>query len=128
MNTIVIAYDQRDVRGPIRTRLKALWLFVVGMFLAVLTLPLLVLGRGVLVGMLPDKWQSTATVLVNAVFYGFYVAVEHRRVGLQTCGVHLCGKLKPSVCVALVRAYHGACRLSENLCAAARTRIHSGFN
>ena len=44
MNTIVIAYDQRDVRGPIRTRLKALWLFVVGMFLAVLTLPLLVLG------------------------------------------------------------------------------------
>ena len=31
MNTIVIAYDQRDVRGPIRTRLKALWLFVVGM-------------------------------------------------------------------------------------------------
>jgi membrane protein len=30
MNTIVIAYDQRDVRGPIRTRLKALWLFVLG--------------------------------------------------------------------------------------------------
>ena len=50
MNTIVIAYDQRDVRGPIRTRLKALWLFVVGMVMAVLTLPLLVLGRGVLVG------------------------------------------------------------------------------
>src|SRR5829696_10421467 len=49
MNTIVIAYDQRDVRGPVRTRLKALWLFVVGMVMAVLTLPLLVLGRGVLV-------------------------------------------------------------------------------
>ena len=55
MNTIVIAYDQRDVRGPIRTRLKALWLFVVGMVMAVLTLPLLVLGRGVLVGLLPDR-------------------------------------------------------------------------
>jgi membrane protein len=68
MNTIVIAYDQRDVRGPIRTRLKALWLFVIGMVMAVLTLPLLVLGRGVLVGMLPDRWQSTATVLVNAVY------------------------------------------------------------
>ena len=53
MNTIVIAYDQRDVRGPIRTRLKALWLFLVGLFLAVLTLPLLVLGRGVLVSLLP---------------------------------------------------------------------------
>jgi membrane protein len=69
MNTIVIAYDQRDVRGPIRTRLKALWLFVVGMFLAVLTLPLLVLGRGVLVGLLPADWRATATVLVNAVYW-----------------------------------------------------------
>jgi membrane protein len=69
MNTIVIAYDQRDVRGPIRMRLKALWLFVVGMFLAVLTLPLLVLGRGVLVGLLPADWRATATVLVNAVYW-----------------------------------------------------------
>ncbi|HEV7189082.1 MAG TPA: YihY/virulence factor BrkB family protein [Blastococcus sp.] len=68
MNTIVIAYDQRDVRGPIRTRLKALWLFVVGLVMAVLTLPLLVLGRGALVGLLPHRWQSTATVLVNAVY------------------------------------------------------------
>ena len=69
MNTTVIAYDQRDVRGPIRTRLKALWLFVVGMVMAVITLPLLVLGRGVLVGLLPDRWQATATVLVNAVYW-----------------------------------------------------------
>jgi membrane protein len=69
MNTIVIAYDQRDVRGPIRTRLKALWLFVVGMFMAVLTLPLLVLGRGVLVGLLPEDWRDTGTLLVNAVYW-----------------------------------------------------------
>src|ERR1700712_1853529 len=69
MNTIVIAYDQRDVRGPIRTRLKALWLFLVGMFLAVLTLPLLVLGRGVLVSIFPLPWQPTATLLVNAVYW-----------------------------------------------------------
>ena len=69
MNTIVIAYDQRDVRGPIRTRVKALWLFVVGMVMAVLTLPLLVLGRGLLVDLLPQHWRSTATVLVNAVYW-----------------------------------------------------------
>jgi len=69
MNTIVIAYDQRDVRGPIRTRLKALWLFLVGLFLAVLTLPLLVLGRGVLVSLLPVSWRPTATLLVNAVYW-----------------------------------------------------------
>jgi len=69
MNTIVIAYDQRDVRGPIRTRLKALWLFVVGMVLAVLTLPLLVLGRGVLVALLPHRWQHTAQMLIDAVYW-----------------------------------------------------------
>jgi len=69
MNTIVIAYDQRDVRGPIRTRLKALWLFIVGMIMAVLTLPLLVLGRGVLVDLMPADWRSTGTVLVNAVYW-----------------------------------------------------------
>jgi membrane protein len=69
MNTTVIAYDQRDVRGPIRTRLKALWLFVVGLGMAVLTLPLLVLGREVLVGLLPRNWQPVATVLVNAVYW-----------------------------------------------------------
>jgi membrane protein len=69
MNTVVIAYDQRDVRGPIRTRLKALWLFVVGLLLAVVTLPLLVLGRGVLVSLLPADWRGTATVLVNAVYW-----------------------------------------------------------
>ncbi len=68
MNTIVIAYNQRDVRGPIATRLMALWLFVVGLLLAVLTLPLLVLGPGLLVDLFPQDWQGTATVLVNAVY------------------------------------------------------------
>lgn len=69
MNTIVIAYDQRDVRGPVRTRLKALWLFIVGMGMAVLTLPLLVLGREVLVSLLPGDWEATGTVLVEAVYW-----------------------------------------------------------
>ncbi|WP_166531406.1 YihY/virulence factor BrkB family protein [Blastococcus xanthinilyticus] len=73
MNTIVIAYDQRDVRGPIRTRLKALWLFVVGMVLAVLTLPLLVLGRGVLVQLVPPDWRSTTDTLIGAVYWPIVV-------------------------------------------------------
>ena len=69
MNTTVIAYDQRDVRGPIRTRLMALWLFVLGMIGAVIVLPLLVLGPGLLVGLFPDDWQHTAWLLVNAVYW-----------------------------------------------------------
>ena len=74
INTAVIAYDQRDVRGPIATRLLALWMFVVGLVVAVLTLPLLVLGRELLVGLLPGSWRPVATVLVNAV-YGPLVVV-----------------------------------------------------
>jgi membrane protein len=73
INTAVIAYDQRDVRGPIATRLMALWLFVVGLLVAVLTLPLLVLGRATLVGLLPDRWQAVATVLINAVYWPLVV-------------------------------------------------------
>jgi membrane protein len=69
VNTIVIAYDQRDVRGPIRTRLLALWLFIVALVVAVLTLPLLVLGRESLVALLPVHWRETATVLINAVYW-----------------------------------------------------------
>jgi membrane protein len=73
MNTVVIAYDQRDVRGPIRTRLMALWLFVVGLLTAVLTLPLLVLGPGVMVSLIPPEYQDTASVLINAVYWPLVV-------------------------------------------------------
>jgi membrane protein len=73
INTSVIAYDQRDVRGPIATRLLALWLFVVGLVIAVLTLPLLVLGKGVLVGLLPESWRAVATLLINAVYWPLVV-------------------------------------------------------
>ena len=69
MNTIVIAYDQRDVRGPVRTRLKALWLFVVGMVLAVLMLPLLVLGRGLLIDLLPAGAREVGAALINGLYW-----------------------------------------------------------
>jgi membrane protein len=47
----------------------ALWLFVVGLVIAVITLPLLVLGRETLVELLPERWQDTARLLVNAVYW-----------------------------------------------------------
>jgi membrane protein len=71
MNTIVIAYDQRDVRGPVRTRLKALWLFVVGLVLAVLMLPLLVLGPALLVDLLPTGARGIGSSLINGLYMPF---------------------------------------------------------
>ncbi|RBY88224.1 YihY/virulence factor BrkB family protein [Blastococcus sp. TBT05-19] len=120
MNTIVIAYDQRDVRGPIRTRLKALWLFVVGMVMAVLTLPLLVLGREVLVSLAPPDWRATTGMLIDAVYWPvvliglllaltsfFHVVLPHRLPWRR----HLPGALLALgfflVAATLLRAYIG---------------------
>lgn len=68
VNTIVIAYDQRDVRGPIRSRLLALWLFIVFGVTAVLTLPALVLGPGLLLSWFPDSYQDTVDLLITLVY------------------------------------------------------------
>src|SRR3954465_7504327 len=48
VNTITIAYGQRDLRGPVRSRLLALWLFLGTIVLGVFVLPMLVLGPDLL--------------------------------------------------------------------------------
>lgn len=68
VNTIVIAYDQRDVRGPIRSRLLALWLFIAFGLTAVLTLPLLLLGPGLLLSWFPREYQGTADFMITLVY------------------------------------------------------------
>ncbi len=68
VNTIVIAYDQRDVRGPIRSRLLALWLFIVFGLTAVVTLPLLLLGPGLILSWFPAEYQGTVDLLITLVY------------------------------------------------------------
>lgn len=68
VNTIVIAYDQRDFRGPIRSRLLALWLFIAFGLTAVLTLPLLLLGPGLLLSWFPAEFQGTVDFLITLVY------------------------------------------------------------
>lgn len=69
VNTITIAYDQRDVRGAVRSRLLALRLYLIFLLLAVVSLPLLVVGPGVLVRIVPADFQDTASVLINAIYW-----------------------------------------------------------
>jgi len=68
VNTIVIAYDQRDVRGPVGSRLLALWLFILFGLTAVLTLPLLLLGPGLLLSWFPEEYQETVNLLITLVY------------------------------------------------------------
>src|SRR6195952_1371912 len=54
VNTITIAYDMRDLRGAVRSRLLALWLFLGSVLIGVVVLPLLVLGPHLLTDIIPE--------------------------------------------------------------------------
>src|SRR5206468_2772112 len=53
VNTIAIAYGQRDERGAVRSRLLALWLFLGSVLVGVVVLPMLVLGPDLLAKAFP---------------------------------------------------------------------------
>lgn len=69
VNTISIAYDQRGARGAVRSRLLALRLYVVFVLLLIVSLPLLVLGPGILRDIFPVDFRPTADLLINAVYW-----------------------------------------------------------
>ncbi|MDT4914663.1 MAG: rane protein [Pseudonocardiales bacterium] len=69
VNTITIAYDMRDLRGPVRSRLLALWLFLGTVVLGVILLPMLVLGPDLLRRSFPNSVQPTVSRLVEAGYY-----------------------------------------------------------
>ena len=82
VNTITIAYDMRDLRGPVRSRLLALWLFLGTIVLGVILLPMLVLGPDLLRRMFPDSVRPTVSDVISAGYYP--VVVVLLMVGLTT--------------------------------------------
>lgn len=82
VNTITIAYDMRDLRGPVRSRLLALWLFLGTILLGVVLLPMLVLGPDLLRRLFPERVRSTVSDLISAGYYPVLVALL--LVGLTT--------------------------------------------
>jgi membrane protein len=69
VNTITIAYDMRDLRGAVRSRLLALWLFLGSVLIGVIVLPLLVIGPTVLRRTIPHRLQHTLGTLIGAGYY-----------------------------------------------------------
>lgn len=88
VNTITIAYDMRDMRGPVRSRLLALWLFLGTVALGVIVLPMLVLGPDLLRRAFPDSVRPTVSSVINA---GYYPVL----VGLLLVGLTTFYKLAP---------------------------------
>lgn len=69
VNTISIAYDMRDLRGPVRSRLLALWLFLGSVLLGVVVLPMLVLGPDLLTRTFPERLRHSASRVISDAYY-----------------------------------------------------------
>jgi len=69
VNTITIAYDMRDVRGAVRSRLLALWLYLLTVVIGVVLLPLLVLGPSEVVKLAPQSVRGDVVWLVGHLYW-----------------------------------------------------------
>jgi membrane protein len=69
VNTITIAYGQRDLRGALPSRLLALWLYLCALAVGTIAVPLLVLGPRALVGAMPEQWRGVAAVVVHTTYW-----------------------------------------------------------
>lgn len=75
VNTITIAYDQRDLRGAVRSRLLALWLFLGTVILGVFALPMLVLGPDELRQAFPEGARHAVGRLIEIGYYPVLIMV-----------------------------------------------------
>lgn len=69
VNTITIAYDMRDLRGAVRSRMLALWLYLGSIVLGAVLLPMLVLGPSLLVDSTPRSARETARDVVSYLYW-----------------------------------------------------------
>jgi membrane protein len=69
VNTITIAYGMRDLRGAVRSRLLALWLFLGSVAVGVIVMPLMVIGPGLLTRWFPVRLQARAGQIIHDGYY-----------------------------------------------------------
>ncbi|WP_225978657.1 YihY/virulence factor BrkB family protein [Gandjariella thermophila] len=69
VDAITVAYGQYGVRHAVLQRFFALGLYLVGLIVAVVGLPVLALGPGLLPRVFPDSWQPTVGVLIGTFYY-----------------------------------------------------------
>jgi membrane protein len=69
VDAITVAYNQHGVRNDVWQRLFALLLYLVGLVLAIIGLPVLALGPNFLPKVFPESWQHTLSDLVGTLYY-----------------------------------------------------------
>ncbi|WP_170323953.1 YihY/virulence factor BrkB family protein [Cryptosporangium phraense] len=75
VNTVSIAYGQRELRGAVRSRLLALWLYICTLATATVAVPLVILGPDFLVARLPDGWHSAAEAIIRLAYWPLTAAI-----------------------------------------------------
>ena len=75
VNTVTIAYGQRDLRGAVASRLLALWFYVCTLATAVVAAPLLILGPNFVVSRLPEGWHEVAETGVQLAYWPLTAAI-----------------------------------------------------
>jgi membrane protein len=86
VNTITIAYDLRECRSAVRSRLLALALYLGAVVAGVVLLPALVLGPTLLVRLAPGSWRGQVSTAVNA---SYWPVVVLGSIGLLATLYHL---------------------------------------
>ena len=69
VNTITIAYGMRDLRGAVRSRLLALWIYLGSIVVGVIVLPALVLGPALLPELFPKGARETADRVISDAYW-----------------------------------------------------------
>jgi membrane protein len=69
VNTITIAYDMRDLRGAVRSRLLALGIYLGSIVVGVVVLPALVLGPTILPKLFPDSARAQADRVISDAYW-----------------------------------------------------------
>jgi membrane protein len=86
VNTITIAYDLRECRSAVRSRLLALVLYLGAVVAGIVILPALVLGPTLLVRLAPASWRDSVSTAVTA---SYWPVVVLGCIGLLTTLYHL---------------------------------------
>lgn len=69
VDAITLAHDQHQIRNEVWQRLLSLLLYLAGLVLAIVALPVLALGPDLLPKVLPESWHPTVATIVGDVYF-----------------------------------------------------------
>jgi membrane protein len=69
VDAITLAYGQQGIRGDVWQRIFALLLYLVGLVLAIIGLPVLALGPDLLPTVFPPSWRHNITDVIGTFYY-----------------------------------------------------------